>query len=68
MEPASTKLGALWVNEPKSENGPVLTGELDGQRVVAFKNDKWSEEEKDKQPLYLVHRAIKKSGDEADQK
>ncbi|OGY45625.1 MAG: hypothetical protein A3A24_01750 [Candidatus Buchananbacteria bacterium RIFCSPLOWO2_01_FULL_46_12] len=59
MQPTSNKLGALWVNEPKSEKGPVLSGEIDGQRVVGFKNKKWSEAEQKKQPLYQLYRSIK---------
>ena len=54
MTQSSTKLGALWVNQPKSERGPVLTGEINGQRVSVFKNKKWSETEEKKQPLYHV--------------
>jgi len=61
MEQTATKLGALWVNEPKSEKGPVLTGELSGQRVVAFKNKRWSETDKKTQPLYHVYPSIRKA-------
>jgi len=61
MEKNSNKLGALWVNEPKSEKSPVLTGELNGQRVVVFKNKNWKEEEKKKQPLYHVLASTLKS-------
>jgi len=46
--------GALWVNEPKSEKGPVLTGLIDGKRVVVFKNKRWTDEGKKKQPLYYI--------------
>lgn len=53
-EKNSDKLGALWVNQPKSERGPVLTGEIKGQRVVVFKNKKWTEDDKKKQPMYHV--------------
>ena len=54
METNSKALGALWVNQPKSENSPVLTGEINGQRVVVFKNKKWSTREQVKQPLYFI--------------
>ena len=54
MEQNQSRLGALWVNQPKSEKGPVLTGEINGQRVAVFKNKKWSETEGKKQPLYHV--------------
>lgn len=56
---ANNKLGALWVNEPKSDKGPVLTGEISGVRVVGFKNKRWSEADQ-KQPLYQVYKAAKK--------
>lgn len=54
MEQSSSKLGALWVNKPKSERGPVLTGQINGKRVSVFKNKKWTEAEEKKQPLYHV--------------
>ncbi len=54
MEETSKALGALWVNQPKSENSPVLTGEINGKRVVVFKNKKWNHAEKVKQPLYFL--------------
>ncbi|OGY43499.1 MAG: hypothetical protein A3J62_04160 [Candidatus Buchananbacteria bacterium RIFCSPHIGHO2_02_FULL_38_8] len=54
MEQNPNRLGALWVNQPKSERGPVLTGQINGQRVSVFKNKKWSEEEQKKQPLYHI--------------
>ena len=60
MEKSSDKLGALWVNQPKNERGPVLTGEIKGQRVAVFKNQKWSEAEQKKQPLYHVLASIAK--------
>ncbi len=60
MAQDSARLGALWVNQPKSERGPVLTGEIGGQRVVAFKNKKWSEADAKKQPLYHVLQAAAK--------
>ncbi len=44
----------------------VVTGEIDGQHVSVFKNDKWSEEEKEKQPLYLAHRTVGKAEDVGD--
>ena len=55
------KLGALWVNKPKSEKGPVLTGLINGQRVVAFKNKKWREGEEKKQPMYHILKSTVKS-------
>jgi len=61
MEKSSTRLGALWVNEPKSEKGPMLTGEINGVRVVVFKNKKWSEAEQKKQPLYHILESTLKS-------
>jgi hypothetical protein len=54
MEKPSDKLGALWVNQPKTERGPALTGLINGQRVVVFKNKKWTEDDKKKQPLYHI--------------
>ena len=48
------KLGALWVNKPKSDKSPVLTGEINGQRVSVFKNQGWTEEKKEKQPMYHI--------------
>ena len=60
MEQTATKLGALWVNKPKSDKGPVLTGEISGQRVVGFKNKRWSESDS-KQPLYQLYKAVSKS-------
>lgn len=54
MEETSKALGALWVNQPKNVNGPELTGEINGQRVVVFKNKKWSQPEEVKQPLYFL--------------
>ena len=48
------ELGALWVTEPKSDRSPVLTGEINGQRVALFKNRMWKEEDKKKLPLYHV--------------
>jgi hypothetical protein len=50
----STRLGALWPNQPKSEKGPVMTGEIEGKRVSVFKNKKWNEEEGNKQPMYHI--------------
>lgn len=50
----NNKLGALWVNEPKSDKSPVLTGEISGQRVVGFKNRKWTKDD-EKQPLYQIY-------------
>ena len=55
------KLGALWVNKPKSERGPVLTGLLNGQRVVVFKNKKWTESDEKKQPMYHVLKSTVKA-------
>ena len=60
MTENSSRLGALWVNKPKSSKGPVLTGEINGQRVAVFKNSKWSEKEGEKQPLYHILLALKK--------
>ncbi|HLC89531.1 MAG TPA: hypothetical protein VJG65_01065 [Patescibacteria group bacterium] len=57
------KLGALWVNEPKNERGPVLTGEINGVRVVAFKNQRWSEADQKKQPLYHILKSTPKGKD-----
>ncbi len=54
MTQSSNRLGALWTSKVKSEKGPVLTGEIDGKRVVVFKNKKWTENEDSKQPLYHV--------------
>ena len=54
MSQSTNQLGALWVTQIKSEKGPELTGEIGGQRVVVFKNKRWSEEEQKKQPLYHV--------------
>ncbi|MFA5022402.1 MAG: hypothetical protein WC508_04970 [Patescibacteria group bacterium] len=54
----STKLGALWVNQPKSEKGPVLTGEIEGKRVALFKNKKWTEAESKKQPMYYILESV----------
>ena len=45
------ELGALWVNDPKNDRSPVLTGTVNGQRVSVFKNKRWSQEEKKKQPV-----------------
>ena len=56
---SDNKLGALWVNKPRSDKGPVLTGEISGQRVVGFKNKRWSEGD-EKQPLYQLYKAAKK--------
>ena len=56
---SDNKLGALWVNEPKSDKSPVLTGEIDGQRVVVFKNRRWTKEDQKTQPLYQVYIAKK---------
>ena len=60
MAETTSRLGALWVNKPKSEKGPVLTGEINGQRVVAFKNKKWDEKDGEKQPMYHILAALKK--------
>ena len=60
MAESTNRLGALWVNKPKSEKGPVLTGEINGQRVVVFKNKKWTEKEGEKQPMYHVLEALSK--------
>jgi hypothetical protein len=54
MAEKSNRLGALWASKIKSEKGPVLTGEIEGKRVVVFKNKKWTEDEDSKQPLYHV--------------
>ena len=54
MEASSKALGALWVNKSENENAPELTGEINGQRVVVFKNKKWSQPEQVKQPLYFL--------------
>ena len=62
MENTSNKLGALWVNESKNEKAPALTGEISGQRVVAFKNKKWSQDNQ-KQPLYQVYVANEKKNE-----
>lgn len=48
------ELGALWVNEPKNDRSPVLTGTVNGQRVSVFKNKGWKEEEKKKFPIYRI--------------
>ncbi|OGY49624.1 MAG: hypothetical protein A3J65_01325 [Candidatus Buchananbacteria bacterium RIFCSPHIGHO2_02_FULL_45_11b] len=48
------ELGALWVNDPKNDRSPVLTGTVNGQRVSVFKNKRWSQEEKKKQPIYQI--------------
>jgi len=61
MSKDSNNLGALWVNEPKSEKSPVLTGEINGQRVSVFKNKKWSKDQQAKQPMYHVLQALSKS-------
>ena len=53
-EKSSNQVGAFWVNVPKTDKGPVLTGEINGERVVAFKNKRWSEAEAKKQPLYQI--------------
>jgi hypothetical protein len=60
MSQSPAKLGALWANKPKSEKGPVLTGEINGQRVVGFKNKRWSDNEEEKQPLYHIYPALSK--------
>ena len=60
MEKSSNALGALWVNKPKNERSPVLTGEINGQRVSVFKNKKWSKAEQEKQPLYRILASIAK--------
>lgn len=54
MAKSPNEIGAFWVNKPKSEQGPVLTGEINGQRVVAFKNKRWNEDDAKKQPMYHV--------------
>jgi hypothetical protein len=54
MAENSNRLGALWVNQPKSDRSPVLTGEISGQRVSVFKNKKWTEDQKEKQPMYHI--------------
>lgn len=55
MKDNSTGLGALWVNNDiKNENSPVLTGEINGRRVVVFKNKNWSLRKKVKEPLYFI--------------
>ena len=59
MVQPTNQLGALWVNQPKSEKGPVLTGEIAGQRVVVFKNKKWNETDQKKQPLYHILPSLK---------
>lgn len=48
------ELGALWVNNPKSDRSPVMTGTIDGKRVSVFKNKRWSEEQKKKLPIYQI--------------
>lgn len=65
MEETSKALGALWVNQPKSEHSPVLTGEINGQRVVVFKNKKWSQPEQVKQPLYFIRSFVAQSKQKA---
>jgi len=54
----TNRLGALWANAPKSEKGPVLTGEIEGKRVAVFKNKKWNEADGKKQPMYHVLASI----------
>lgn len=54
MEKNSNQLGALWSHKPKSEKGPVFTGEINGERVAVFENKKWSDKEGNKQPKYHV--------------
>ena len=61
MAQNSNRLGALWVNEPKSDKSPVLTGEINGQRVSLFKNKRWSEDQKEKQPMYHVLQSVRKN-------
>jgi len=63
MAESSNRIGAFWVNKPQNERGPVLTSEVNGQRVSVFKNKRWSEADEKKQPLYhvLVSTAKKKS-------
>lgn len=61
MSQNPNQLGALWVNQKKSEKGPELTGELNGQRVVVFKNKRWNEAEQKKQPLYHILQSTLKS-------
>jgi len=60
------QLGALWVNDPKSEKSPVLTGEINGQRVAVFKNRMWKEEDKKKLPLYHVLQSTLQSKEKKD--
>lgn len=54
------QLGALWVNEAKSDRSLAFTGEINGQRMVVFKNKRWSEAEAKKQPLYHILQAVAK--------
>ncbi|MBU1164859.1 hypothetical protein KKA15_04860 [Patescibacteria group bacterium] len=61
MTQSSNQFGALWVTQKKSEKGPELTGEINGKRVVVFKNNRWSEEDAKKQPLYHILESTLKS-------
>ena len=47
------ELGALWLKEGKS--GKFLSGNIGGQEVVVYKNDKY--EEGGKAPYYRVYKS-----------
>ncbi len=49
------ELGALWLKEGASSGKKFLTGEIAGQEVVVYKNDKY--EEGGKMPYYRVYKS-----------
>jgi uncharacterized protein (DUF736 family) len=48
------EIGALWVNVKQSDGSKYLTGTINGQKVVLFKNK--SHSENDKAPYFRVYK------------
>ena len=48
------EIGALWINVKQSDGSKYLTGSINGEKVVVFKNK--SHEENDKAPYFRVYK------------
>jgi uncharacterized protein (DUF736 family) len=51
---ADREIGALWINVKQSDGSKYLTGSINGEKVVVFKNK--SHEENDKAPYFRIYK------------
>ena len=56
---AKREVGALWLNQ-KSDGTKYLTGSINGEKVVVFKNQ--SHAENDKAPYFRIYKSLPKEG------